>query len=96
MKSEIDLFDEDLTPEAIPLIREIKSMEENVDYDKLSFTGSNKKAYGRDSFKTFEKLIKNILKTNMTIDKAERKQNEYSEKLDGLRAYPATELNILT
>ena len=31
MKSKIDLFDEDLTPEAITLIKEIKSIEENVD-----------------------------------------------------------------
>ena len=84
------MFDDDLTPEAIPLIKEIKIIEENVDYDKLSFTGGNKKVYGLDSFKTFEQLIKDILNKNMTIDKAERKQNEFSEKLDGLRAYPAT------
>ena len=43
IKSKIDLFDEDLTPEAITLIKEIKSLEENVYYDKLSFTGGNKK-----------------------------------------------------
>ena len=27
----------------IRLIKEIKSIEENVDYDKISFTGGNKK-----------------------------------------------------
>ena len=83
MKSKIDLFDEDLTPEAITLIKEIKSIEENVDYNKLSFTGGLK-VYGLDSFKTFEKLIKDIRNKNMTIDEAEVKQNKFTEKLDEL------------
>ena len=43
IKSQIDLFDEDLTSEAIALIKEIKSIEDSVDYDKSSFTGGNKK-----------------------------------------------------
>ena len=30
IKSKIDLFDEDLTPEAIVLVKEIKNIEENV------------------------------------------------------------------
>ena len=34
IKSQIDLFDEDLRTEAIVLIKEIKSIEDNVDYDK--------------------------------------------------------------
>ena len=46
------LFYEDLTPEAITLIEEIKSIEENVDYDRLSFTGGNKKVYGLHSLKS--------------------------------------------
>ena len=89
LKSKIDLFDEDLTPEAIALITEIKSIENNVDYDKLSFTGSNNKVYGHDSFKTLDKLIKDIRNKNMAIDKAEIKQNKFAEKLDKLKAYPA-------
>ena len=61
IKLQIDLFDEDLTLEAIALIKEIKSIEDSVDYDRLSFTGGNKKVYGLDSFVTLEKLIKAIL-----------------------------------
>ena len=34
IKSQIDLFDEELTLEAIALIEEIKSIEDSVDYDK--------------------------------------------------------------
>ena len=71
------------------MIKEIKNLEENVDSDKLSFTGGNKKVYGLDSFKTFEKLIKDISSKDMTIDEAEIKQNKFAEKLDELRAYSA-------
>ena len=71
------------------MIKEIKNIEENVDYDKLSFTSGNKKVYGRERFKTFEKFIKDIRNKNMTRDEAEVKQNKFAEKLDNLRAYPA-------
>ena len=73
IKSKIDLFDEDLDSEAIALIKETKIIEENVDYDKLSFTGGNKKVYGLDSFKTFEKIIKDIRNKNMTIGRNKTK-----------------------
>ena len=46
IKSQIDLIDEDLTLEVIALIKKIKIIEDNVDYNKLSFAGSNKKVYG--------------------------------------------------
>ena len=88
MKSKIDLFDEDLTPEAITLIKEIKSIEENVDYNKLSFTGGNKKVYDLDSSKTFQKLIKDIFSKNMTIDEAEIKQKKFAEQVEELKDYP--------
>ena len=70
MTSQIDLFDKHLTQEAIALIKKIKSIENNVDYNKLSFTGGNKNVYCLDGFKTLEKLIKDILSKNMTIDVA--------------------------
>ena len=89
LKSKIDLFDENLTPEAIALIKQIKSIEENADYDKLSFTGGNKKVYSLDIFETFEKLIKDIRSKNMIIDEKEIKQNKFAENLDELRACPA-------
>ena len=69
------------------MIKEIKSIEENVDYDKLSFTGGDKKVYGLDSFKTFEKLIKDILSIIITIDETKIKQNKFAEQFDELRAY---------
>ena len=70
------------------MIKEIKSVEENVDYQKLSFLGRNNKVDGLDSFKIFEKLIKDIHNKTMTTDKAEIKQNKFAEKFDELRTYP--------
>ena len=36
-------YDEYLTSEAVALIKEIKSIADNVDYEKLCFAGGNKK-----------------------------------------------------
>ena len=71
------------------MIKEIKSTEDNVGYEKLSFAVRNKKVYSFNNFKTLEKLIKDIYNRNMTIDEAEIKQNEFVGKLHKLRAYPA-------
>ena len=64
-----------MTPEAIVLIKEIKSIEENVDYDELAFRDGSKKVYYFDKFKALEKLIKDPLIRNMTTDGTEIKQN---------------------
>ena len=37
MKSQIDLFNEDLSSKAVGLLKEIKDIGDNVDYDKLVF-----------------------------------------------------------
>ena len=71
------------------MIAETKSIEENLDYSKLSSIGGNKKVYGLDSFKTLEKLIKDIHTKNIKIDEAEMKENKFSENLDEQRDYPA-------
>ena len=71
------------------MTKEIKTIGDNVDYDKLSFAGGNKKVYGFKNSKTLKKLIKDPHNRNMTIDKAEIKQNEFAEKHDDLRAFPA-------
>ena len=47
------------------------------------------KKFSLGIFKTLEKLIKDILSKNMTIDEAKIKQIKYVERLDELRAYPA-------
>ena len=71
------------------MIKEIERTEENLDREKISFIRGNKKVYSLDSFKTFERLIKDIPYKIMVIDKAELEQNSIGEKIDDLRAYPA-------
>ena len=87
LKSKIDLFDEDLTLEAIVWRKESKDIGDNVDYNKLVFTCSNKKDF--ENFETLEKSIKDIHSKNMTMGQAEIKQNEFAKKIDKLRVYPA-------
>ena len=88
IKSQTDFLDEYLTPEAGTLIKEIKSMGDDVDHHKLLFfAGGNKKVHDFKNFKTFGKLFKDLHNRNMTIDKAKIKQHEFAEKLDKLRAY---------
>ena len=91
IKSKIDLFNEDLSSEPVPLLKEIKDIGDNLDYVKLFFTGGNKKAYSLKNFKTLEKLIKDIYNGDLSIGEAEIKRNEFAERLDELRAYSARE-----
>ena len=87
MNSYIDFFDEYLTLEAIALIKKFKSIDNNVNYDKLSFVGGNKKLYGFKNFKVFEKLIKDLHNRNMMIGEAKSNQYELAVNVDKLRAY---------
>ena len=50
IKSQIDLFDEDISSEAAAQFKEIKDIGDNVDYNKLFFTDDNKKVYGFKKF----------------------------------------------
>ena len=76
--------------------KEIKSIGDNVNYNKLSFAGGNKTVYGFKNFKSLERLIKNFHNRNMTIDEEEIKQSNFFENIDKLRAYPACFLDIFT
>ena len=76
---------------AVALIKEIKIIGDNGDYNQLSFVGGNKEVYSFKNFKTLKKLIKYLHNRNITIGEAEIKQNKFAEELDKLRAYPARE-----
>ena len=69
------------------MIKKFKSIDNNVNYDKLSFVGGNKKLYGFKNFKVFEKLIKDLHNRNMMIDEAKSNQYELAVNVDKLRAY---------
>ena len=54
IQSQIDLFNEDLSSEAVALLKEIKDVGDNVDYDKLFFTGGSKNVCGLKNFRMLE------------------------------------------
>ena len=88
IQSQIDLFNEDLSLEAVALLKEIKDIGDNVDYGKILFTGGSKKVYGFKNFRMLEMLFKDIYNRNMTIDEVNKK-NEFAEKIGELRTYQA-------
>ena len=91
VKEVTDFIKEPLSQEAIDLIKEIKTIEKNVNYKKLSFTGGNKFAYDFSDFKTFSDLFNNLRFKKMSIDDAEMMQNEFNSNLNDLRKYSARE-----
>ena len=73
LKIQIDLFNEELSSEAVTLLKEIKDTGDNVDYNKLFFTGGNKKVHGFKNSKVLKKLISDIYNRNTKIDEAQMK-----------------------
>ena len=87
IKEITDFAKETLSPEAEDLIKEIKTIQKNVDYRKLKITGGNNVTYDFSDFKTFNDLSKDLYFKKMLIDDAEMKQNEFDAKLNALSRY---------
>ena len=85
------MFSEDLSSKAVALLKEIKDVGGNVDYDKLFFPGGNKKLYGSKNFKTLQKLIKDTYNGDITINKAEIKQKEFCWMAWGIKSFSSKE-----
>ena len=86
-----DFVEERLSLEAKGLIEEIKIIQKDVDYRKLRIAGGNKNTYDFSDYKTFKELFRDLYYRNMTIDEAERKQNEFHGVLGALSEYSAKE-----
>ena len=86
-----DFVEERLSLEAKGLIEEIKIIQKDVDYRKLKIAGGNKNTYDFSDYKTFKELFRDLYYRNMTIDEAERKQNEFHGVLGALSEYSAKE-----
>ena len=84
-----DFAEEPLSLEAKGLIEEIRIIQKNVDYRKLETTGGNKNTYDFNDYKTFKELFRDLYYRNMTINEAERKQNEFNGVLGALSEYSA-------
>ena len=82
-----DFVEEPLSPEAIALINEIRSIQKDADYRKLKFTGSNGVMYDFSDYKIFKKLFRDIYYRSMSINETERKQDKFNAALSDLSRY---------
>ena len=82
-----DFVDQPLSFEARELIKEIKTIQKNVDYRKLKINGGNMKEYDFSDYKTFKELFRDVYYRHVTIDEAESKQDEFNAVLYVLKNY---------
>ena len=87
IKETTDSIKEPLSPEAIDLYEEIKSLQENVGYKKLKFAGGNNIEYDFSNYKTFNDFFNDIRCRRMTTDQAEIRQNNFNNDLILLNDY---------
>ena len=79
IKEVTDFVKEPLSPEAIALINEIKSIQKDVDYWKSKITGSKNVTYDFSNYKTFKDLFKDIYHRNMSINKTEKNKRNLEQ-----------------
>ena len=87
IKEVTDFVEEPLSPEGIALINKIRSIQKDDDNRKLKITGGNNLTYNFSHYKTFKELFRDIYYRNMSINEAERRQNEFYGVLNVLRRY---------
>ena len=67
---------EELSQEAKNILETLNNQEKLINYRKLNFTGDNKVDYDFREYRSLKKLFKSIYYRNITIEKAERIQEE--------------------
>ena len=87
IKEVTDLVKESLSPEVQALIEEIRTIQKDVGYRKLTIRGGNNSTYDFSDFETFKELFRDLYYKKMTIDNAKIKQNEFYSKLTVLSNY---------
>ena len=69
-----------LSQEANDLMDEIEDANDNIDYDKLSFVGSNREKFNFNSFGMLLKFLLDIFNSKITLKKAEFNQRNIEKK----------------
>ena len=87
IKEVTDFVDQALSFEARELIKEIKTIQKNVDYRKLKIKGGKMKEYDFSDYRTFKELFRDLYYRIITIDEAESKQDEFNAVLHVLKKY---------
>ena len=65
----------------------IRSIQRDADCKKLKIIGGNKFMYDFSDYKTLKELLRDIYYRNMSINKAEQKQDEFDVILSALSEY---------
>ena len=89
IKEVTDFVKQTLSLEVKGLIEEIRIIQKDVDYRKLKITDGSNITFEFTNYKTFKELFSNIYHRNMSIDEAERKQEEFDGVLGALSTYSA-------
>ena len=87
IKEVTDFVDQPLSFEAKELINEIKTIQKNVDYRKLKIRGGNNTDYDFSDYKTCKELFKGLYCKKITIEEAEREQDEFNAIIGVLEDY---------
>ena len=67
--------------------KEIKIVQKDVDYRKLKIRDGNNITYDFSDYKTFKELFRDLYYRNMSIDEAERRQDEFDGVLGALSTH---------
>ena len=77
------------------MLKEIKTIQKNVNYRKLKIKGDNMKEYDFSDYKIFKELFRDLYHRTVTIDEAESKQDEFNVVLNFSKEYNQSMINML-
>ena len=87
IKEVTDFVDESLSFEAKKLNEGIRVIQKDVDYRKLKIRGVDNTDYDFSDWKTLKELFRDLYYKRITIEEAERKQDEFDAIIVGLEIY---------
>ena len=71
------------------MLEKLNNQEKHINYRKLNFRGGNDVDYNFSEYKSLKELFKAIYYRNVTIEEAERTQEEFDTTISALKLYPA-------
>ena len=80
---------EELSQETKNMLEKLNNQEKLINYRKLNFRGGNDVDYNFSEYKSLKELFKAIYYRNVTIEEAERTQEEFDTTISALKLYPA-------
>ena len=82
-----NIFDEKLSQEAKNVLPNLSNQERIIEYKKLSFKRDKNLNFDFRDYRSLKELFKAIYYRNLSIDKAERIQDEYEAQFAALEKY---------